>query len=102
MTNRTALLGSWKLVSIQQKLSDNGEIIDRYGADPLGFCWFHPCVRMIMVITSSGPRNTPGLLAAKRACHVEDDALVVQVDVATYPSQAGQSRDVPFIWPWIL
>lgn len=37
MIDRAKLLGAWKLVSIQLKMSDNGEIIDLYGPDPLAY-----------------------------------------------------------------
>jgi hypothetical protein len=93
MTDRTALLGSWKLVSTQLKLSDTGEIINLYGPDPLGFLLFHPCGRMMILITPSGPRNRLGFTGGYTGKYrIRGDTLFVQVDVATHPSQAGTEQ----------
>ncbi len=99
MVDRTALLGSWRLVSTQLKLSDTGEIIDLYGPDPLGFLLFHPCGRMMIVITPSGPRNRLGFTGGYTSIYrVRGDTLFVQVDVATHPSQAGTEQMRLIAW----
>ena len=48
---------------------------------------------MMVVITPSGPRSAPGFTGGYTGKYrVEDDALLVQVDVATHPSQAGTEQ----------
>jgi hypothetical protein len=87
---QAALIGSWKLTSIQLKMSDTGEIIDLYGPAPLGFCLFDVSSRMIVVITPSGPRKEPGFVGGYSGrYHIEGDTLVTRFDVAIHPSQAG-------------
>lgn len=93
MIDCTALLGSWKLVSNQLKLSDTAEVVDLYGPDPSGFLLFHPCGRMMTVITPSGARNRLGFTGGYTGMYrVRGDTLFVQVDVATHPSQAGTEQ----------
>src|SRR4051794_41482551 len=86
--DRDSLLGSWKLISIQFKASDNGEVIDLYGPDPIGFCLFDPGGRMMVVITPSGKREVPGFVGGYSGKYrIEDNVLVTRFDVAIHPSQ---------------
>jgi hypothetical protein len=91
--DRQALLGAWKLISIQLKMSDTGEIVDLYGPEPVGACLFDPSGRLMVVITPSGPRESPGFVGgySGKFC-LDGDTLVTRFDVAIHPSQDGTEQ----------
>ena len=93
LIDRQALLGAWKLISIQLRMSDTGEIVDLYGPEPIGACLFDPSGRIMVVITPSGPREAPGFVGGYSGkYHLDGGTLVTRFDVAIHPSQAGTEQ----------
>jgi hypothetical protein len=88
--DRQALLGAWKLISIQLKMSDTGEIVDLYGPEPIGACLFDPSGRLMVVITPSGPRESPRV--ATRSALIQERPKVVRWKASQEPVRAANLR----------
>jgi len=91
-----ALIGSWKLTSVDFKMSDNGEIISE---NLTGFCTFDANGRWTAVTVPSG-RKAPTtdqervelfnrLIAFSGRCRQDGAAIMVKIDVAWNPAFIG-------------
>ena len=65
--------GVWKLVSVQQKNLDTGELVRVHGEEPSGYIHYDPCGRMLVVITSD-----PSMRPEKSAIPAMSDAEQAQ------------------------
>lgn len=99
------LLGFWRLVSIQVRMEDTGELLDLYGPDPRGTIVFG-AGRMAAVVAASGrapPADDAGTAAAFRGMmayagrfRVDGDRLVTEVDAAWHPAWEGTRQTRSF------
>jgi hypothetical protein len=90
------LVGSWKLVSGQFKMSDNGEIIIEH---PHGFCTFDSNGRWTAVSVRSGQKKPETdqecadlfnhMVAFSGRCRTDGAGIVVTVDAAWNPAFTG-------------
>src|SRR5689334_6964655 len=97
-----ALLGAWRLVSLQIRMEDTGELIDLYGDKPSGTAIFSPEGRVAFVIGASdrqppqGDSDIPALfqrmMAYAGSFTVSDDILQTTVDVAWHPAWEGSQQ----------
>ena len=99
------LLGFWRLVSIQARMEDTGELLDLYGPDPRGTIVFG-AGHMAAVVAASGrapPTNEAetaavfrGMMAYAGRYTVEGDRIVTEVDAAWHPAWED-TRQVRFV-----
>ena len=94
--NRDGLLGSWKLTSVQFRMSDNGEILDEHLQ---GFCTFAANGRWTAVAVPSD-LDAPGSDAERSAifsrtiafsgrCSFDGNQMTAKLDVAWNPAFKG-------------
>ena len=95
-----AIVGAWKLVSIQWEDAASGALTDMYGSQPLGSLIFSQSGRMSATLMSSD-RHDPkdandeaalfrSMMAYAAAYTLEGtDTLLLDVDAAWFPSWIG-------------
>ena len=94
--NRNQLIGVWRVVSVQIRDEDTGEMSDLHGPDPRGFAVFSPEGRLAIIFTASGrtlPANEGEAAALFRDMSaytgrfiLTEDQIVTEVDVAWHPA----------------
>jgi hypothetical protein len=96
------LFGAWKLISIQFVITDTGESMHMYGADPLGYIVFTPDERMMTIITSSGRNALDGeagdaalfrsMMAYCGPFRIEGSQFITKVEVSWHPQWLGTEQ----------
>ncbi len=107
MTDASALIGSWRMVSWTREAVATGEVTDALGADPVGYIAYHADGRMMATVFSSarpGPKEGGWTDAEKVALYdtllayvasytLEQDRVVHHVEAAWNPNwQVDLSR----------
>jgi len=96
------LFGTWKLLSIQFVITQTGESMQMYGADPLGYIVFTPDERMMTIITSNGRKaldNESGDAALFRSMmaycgpfRIAGNQFITKVEVSWHPEWLGTEQ----------
>ena len=106
--DRAKLVGSWKLVSLEQEYQATGEREQALGKNPTGYMIFTPEGRCMVILTGEGrkfPNNDQdrvnllkSLFAYTGMYRVEGDKVIVKVDVSWNPGWIGtdQARSFKF------
>lgn len=101
--NAQRLVGSWRLLSAQVELADNGQRVDLLGPSPLGRGIFSDDGRMAVVLTAQGRLPSAdadgaaalfgSMMAFSGMFRFEEEAKVVlSCDVAWHPAWAGTEQ----------
>jgi hypothetical protein len=99
-SDRSRLVGSWKLQMIQFEAADTGERIDVYGPNPSGYLTLTGEGRLMVIVTGSdrqpateeadGAALYSSMMAYSGVYRAEgDDTFVTDVDVAWNPAWNG-------------
>jgi hypothetical protein len=97
------LVGSWRMVSLQMKMEDTGEVTEPWGTQPQGRVVLTPAGQLITV-TTAGNRLSPAndaeaaVLLANMVCYSGQTRMdgnarfITEVDVAWHPSWLGTKQ----------
>lgn len=99
----TALVGTWRLLSIQIEMADTKERVDLYGPHPMGRIIFTSSGRLISIATA-GDRGEPtdqastaklfGSMMAYSGTYrvAEDDQAIFKLDLSWHPGWVGTEQ----------
>ena len=100
--DRAKILGSWRLVSLEQEYQATGEREPALGKNPTGYMIFTPEGRCIAVLMGDG-RKSPNtdqdraellksMFAYTGMYRIEGDKLIVKIDVSWNPAWVGTDQ----------
>jgi Lipocalin-like domain len=106
MVDKAEILGTWRLVSAQVHMEQDGRALDVHGQNPLGCVIFEPSGRMMAIVTNSSrapPTNDAesaalyrGMTAYSGRYSIQENTVVTRLDVAWHPDweKSEQTRFV--------